>query len=63
MAEAQSAIEDVQQGRRHLAARRGVVPVQAELGRLEVPVAHVVPHEAVEGLDGGGEIEGVDQHP
>ena len=61
MAEAQRAIEHEAQRRRDLRALGGIVPVEARLGRLEVPVADVVPDEAVERLDGRGEVVGVDQ--
>ena len=61
MSEPERRAEHVQQRLRDLALGRRIVAVEARLGGLEVPVADVVPDEAVERLDGGGEVVGVER--
>ena len=61
VAEPQRAIEHEAQRGRDLRALGGILRVEPRLGRLEVPVADVVPDEPVERLDRGGEVVGVDQ--
>ncbi len=60
MGQAQDPLERPEQVRRHVATRRRVGPLQARLGRLDVPVAEVE-HEGVERLHRRRELVAVDQ--
>ena len=54
---ASDALQHVQRGLRRLPPRHDVVAVEADLERLEIPVADVVPDEAVQLLDEVRELE------